>query len=107
MRYIKLETRPPTPNSPFPGTVNDATVLRQIAAWAPPGRGMLLDEMRLSMKILDALDGSLENRLVLEEAQWQMLCERLKIFPWSTADRRFIALADLIMQTQEVTLNGG
>lgn len=98
MKTIPLTKRPPTDSSPFPGTVDDAAIIKQIVATADPNIGMDLDGMRQAMKILDALDAvDGTGALALEDAQWELLCAKVRTFRWGIADPRFLDLADAIL----------
>ncbi len=101
MKTIPLTQRPPEDNSPFPGTVGDAAVIKQIISVADPQTGMGLDEMRRGIKILDAIDAAVAKgdtgALVLEDAQWEFLCAKVRAFRWGVADLRFVELADSIL----------
>lgn len=104
MRRIPLTTRPVVDGSPFPGTVIDSAIIKQVVTIADPQRGMDLEEMRQGLKVLDALDkvnGSGE--LVLEDAQWTFLCNRLQSFRWAVGDPRFLELADTVLRAPVAT----
>lgn len=104
MRKIPLTTRPVVEGSPFPGTVIDAAVIKTVITTPDPQRGMDLEDMRQGMKVLDALERvNGTNTLILENAQWETLCARVRTFKWGIADRRFLDLADAILSAEEFT----
>jgi hypothetical protein len=58
-----------------------------------PQRGIGLDEMRRSVRVLDALE-SADGTLDLEDADYDHLKEKLLAMPWGIVDRRILQLVD-------------
>ena len=77
-------------------TVDYRAVLRD-AVRRPlnPQAGMQIDEMRRSIRVLDALDAA-NGTLELEDADWDHLKEKVQAMPWAVADRRIIDLVDAV-----------
>lgn len=101
MRRIPLTIRLAKQGSPFPGSVIDAAVIKQIISIADPDRGMNLAEMRQGIKVLDALEAGSDTEFELENAEWEYLCAKIQTFRWAVADPRFVALVDTILQAEE------
>lgn len=64
--------------------------------------GTQVDEMRRDMRLLDALEASDGDRLDLEDADWNRLCEKIKAFPFAISDRELLALLDAVLQAPAV-----
>jgi hypothetical protein len=56
--------------------------------------GVTIDEMRKGIRILDALDATTDDILILEDADWQALKEKTEAFPWGMVDRRLLMFYD-------------
>lgn len=101
MRTLYITKTPATASSAFKGEVDDLAVLREVAAQPATEGGMDLQTMRKGLKVLDALDVSPDSKQVfLEEDIWEYLCICVQRFRWSVVDRRFIALADRVLQAR-------
>lgn len=60
--------------------------------------GASIDEMRKGIRVLDALDAT-ENDdiLMLEDADWEFLKTKIERMPWAMVDRRFVEFYDDVM----------
>lgn len=58
-----------------------------------PQKGIGIQEMRNSIKVLDALDAS-NGSVELEDSEYDLLKQKLDSMPWSYADRRILQLID-------------
>jgi hypothetical protein len=60
--------------------------------------GASIDEMRKSIRVLDALDATNgDDVLTLEDADWDFLKTKVERMPWAMVDRRFVEFYDDIM----------
>ena len=64
-----------------------------------PERGYTLEQMRRGVKILDRLDS--ESPLVLEEAEWAFLVDRIQNTQWRVATALVLAMVDKVLDAQE------
>lgn len=56
--------------------------------------GATIDEMRRSIRVLDRLDETDTGWLRLEDADWQILRDKVEAFPWGMVDRRLLQFYD-------------
>lgn len=63
--------------------------------------GATIDEMRKSIRVLDALDASQDGVLSLEDADWEFLKTKVERMPWTMVDRRFVTFHDEIMEATD------
>jgi hypothetical protein len=56
--------------------------------------GASIEEMRRSIRVLDALDGRIGNVLELEDADWEHLKTKVERMPWAMIDRRLVQFYD-------------
>lgn len=63
--------------------------------------GATIDEMRKSIRVLDALDASKDDVLSLEDADWEFLKQKVEKMPWAMVERRFVTFHDDIMQATD------
>jgi hypothetical protein len=90
VRSIPLKTLE-APNSP---TISYADVLVEVVRRPlNPQQGIQIDEMRKSIRLLDALDAA-NGTLELEDADYQFLKQKLDNMGWNIADRRIVQLID-------------
>jgi hypothetical protein len=61
-----------------------------------PQKGADIEEMRRSIRVLDALDAS-DGTLELEDADWQHLCQKVRAMQWAFVDRRIVQLIDSVL----------
>jgi hypothetical protein len=61
-----------------------------------PQGGIGLDEMRRSVRVLEALEHA-NGTLELEDADFDHLKEKLQRFQWGIADRRILQLVDDVL----------
>lgn len=59
--------------------------------------GANIDEMRRSIRLFDALDRA-NGTLELEDADWELLKQKVERMPWANVDRRFVQFYDDVMQ---------
>jgi len=68
-------------------------------------KGIDIEEMRRSVRVLDALDRS-DGTLELEDADWQHLRDKMVAMTWGIVDRRLIELYESVtLATDQVPLN--
>lgn len=58
-----------------------------------PQRGADIAEMRMSLRILDALEAA-DGTLELEDADYEHLKTKLLAMPWAVVDKRIVQLVD-------------
>jgi len=64
--------------------------------------GATIDEMRRSIRVLDALDAtSPSGVLELEDADWEFLKQKVEKMPWGIVDRRIVRFNDDIMEATD------
>jgi hypothetical protein len=74
--------------------------------------GATIDEMRRSIRVLDALEAASDGVLVLEDSDWQVLRDKVEVFPWGMVDRRLLAFYDDVvgasdaLRREDVLANG-
>jgi len=61
-----------------------------------PQQGLTIEEMRQSIRVLDALDAA-NGTLELEDADYAHLVAKTKAMTWAVADRRLIQLYDEVV----------
>ena len=83
MRYIELEKV---------GQWDTRSVLKQVMNASP--RGMLLDEMRKRIKIMDMLDEMARVSLDVEEDQFKLIVGAITNFPFGIAHKDLLAVID-------------
>jgi len=64
-------------------------------------KGATIDEMRKGIRVLDALDATQDDVLVLEDADWEFLKHKVEKMPWVMVDRRFVQFHDDITGATE------
>jgi hypothetical protein len=90
MKSIKLKTLP----DPRLGDIVYQDVLREVCRRPlDPQRGASIEEMRQSIRVLDALE-SANGTLELEDSDYAHLVEKLKAQPWNVVDKRLVTLFD-------------
>jgi hypothetical protein len=88
MRRIKLLELGPPPEISY-----DLVLREVIRRPLDPQKGADIAEVRLSIRVLDALDAA-NGTLELEEADYQHLKAKLAAMPWAVVDRRIVQLFD-------------
>lgn len=74
--------------------------------------GASIEEMRKGIRILDALDacpqtyGLQDEVLVLEDADWEFLKQKVEKFPWAGTDRRFLRFYDDVTGATDAVRDG-
>ena len=63
--------------------------------------GATIPEMRQSIRVLDALDRTEDEVLVLEDADWQHLKAKVEKMPWAMVDRRVLQFCDDIIDATD------
>jgi hypothetical protein len=67
--------------------------------------GATIDEMRKSIRILDALEVA-SDTLALEDADWEFLKRKVDAMPWAVVDRRIVRFHDDIVGASDESING-
>lgn len=79
-------------------TIHYRDVVEQvIRAPLNPQGGVGIDEMRQSIRVLDALDKA-DGTLQLEDADWNHLVAKTKAMQWAFADRRILTFIDDVLE---------
>lgn len=82
-------------------------VIRQVLR-SPANRqqGADIEEIRRSIHVLDALDHASDGELQLEDADWELLKEKLLAMRWGIVDERLLQFHDdIVMASDQVALN--
>ena len=87
MRYIELKKV---------GQWDTRSVLKQVMNASP--KGMLLDEMRKRIKIMDALDEMARLSLDVDEEQFKLITGALINFPFGVAHKDLLAVIDGVLE---------
>lgn len=88
MKHIELKVLGPEP------AISYRDVLVEVVRRpSNPQAGIGIEEMRNSIRVLDALDAS-NGTLELEDADYELLKSKLLSMPWSVADRRILTLIE-------------
>lgn len=66
-----------------------------------PQRGASIEEMRKSIRVLDALENS-NGVLELEDADWEHLKTKVTMMQWGVIDRRIVQFVDEVTSATEV-----
>ncbi|HYW86939.1 MAG TPA: hypothetical protein VFB50_04170 [Chloroflexota bacterium] len=87
----------------YDAAVVDYRTLVEAALRVPLDRqnGATIAEMRKSMRVLDALDCSENGILELEDADWQVLKDKVEKMPWAMVDRRILEFCDDVMEATD------
>lgn len=78
-------------------------VLVEVAKQPKGGVGngaITVEGMRRDIRLLDVLEPAI-GRVLLEEADWAHLCDKLRVFPFAATDRRLVQLCDLVLNAEE------
>jgi hypothetical protein len=88
-----------------PGDMEWAEIIRQVVRRPlDPQRGVDIDEMRKSIRVLDALEKS-NGVLELEDADWEFLKMKTLAMQWGVIDSRIVQYVDEVsMATEEPPL---
>jgi hypothetical protein len=90
LKHIPLRTLPDTRL----GDIVYQDVLREVCRRPlDPQKGASIEEMRQSIRVLDALDAA-NGTLELEDADFAHLKEKLERMPWNVVDKRIVTLID-------------
>src|SRR5262245_12714966 len=75
-----------------------ADIIRQVVR-APLNRqqGADIDEIRRSLRVLDAVDRATSDELELEDADWQVLKDKVVGMRWGVIDERLVQFHDDIV----------
>ncbi|HYW88805.1 MAG TPA: hypothetical protein VFB50_13610 [Chloroflexota bacterium] len=68
--------------------------------------GATIDEMRRSIRVLDALEAAEQDVLTLEDSDWQILKEKVEAFPWGMVDRRLLEFYDDVTSATDAVRQG-
>lgn len=100
MKAIRLRTVSPGPTD-LEGDLEWAEIVKQVIRKPlNPERGVEIEEMRKSIKILDILDKS-NGVLELEDADWEHLRDKTVKMQWGVIDSRIIKFVDEVMMATE------
>jgi hypothetical protein len=82
-----------------------AEILRQVVQRPlDPQRGVDIDEMRKSIRLLDIIDAS-NGVLELEDSDWEYLKSKTVAMQWAVIDRNIVKLVDeVVLATEEPAL---
>lgn len=75
--------------------IKASDLIRTIVQRTDAQSGISIDQMRKRMRILDALDGS-KGTMSLEDADYELLLDLLRRFPFGVADKEIVTIADAI-----------
>jgi hypothetical protein len=77
-----------------------AEVLREVIRRPlNPQQGATIEEIRQSVRVLDALDAA-NGTLELEDADYEHLKQKTLAMPWNVIDRRLVQLVDEVLSAQ-------
>lgn len=101
MRTIDLKTR-----GTVPRVVRDQDTLVEIAKWplGGPGKAVTVPDMRLDVVLMKAVE-SAGDVLVLEEAQWTRLCDKLNAYPFAFSNADTLAMIDDVLGAVETDVS--
>jgi hypothetical protein len=103
MKSITLRTVPSN-SSTMEGDLDWAEVIRQVIRRPmDPQTGVTIEEMRKSVRVLDALEKS-NGTLELEDADWEHLKEKTLKMPWGVIDSRILQFVDEVTMATEKPL---
>lgn len=86
MKYVQLQKI---------GNWDTRSVLKQVMNISP--RGLLLDEMRRRIKIMDLLDEMVRTEVPLDEDQFRLVSEALTTFHFNVASKDLLAVIDAVL----------
>jgi hypothetical protein len=99
-----------TPDDPLytPNLMTYRTLIEQVTR-VPMDRqsGASIDEMRRSIRVLDALEACHGEVLTLEDADWEHLRNKVERMPWATIDRRILRFIDDVVNASELVPQNG
>jgi hypothetical protein len=76
--------------------IRSAEILRNVVRQPLDRReGITIDEMRKSLRVLDAIDAA-NGTLELEDADWQLLHDKMVAMTWGVVDKRLVELYDAV-----------
>lgn len=64
-------------------------------------QGMNLTQMRIRIRILDALDAAGDGDILLEDSDFTVMTEAINAMPWALADRNLLAVIDGILNAKK------
>jgi len=104
VKSIRLRSLPPGPTS-LEGDIEWAEVIRQVIRRPlDPQKGVEIDEMRKSIRVLDALAKS-NGVLELEDADWEHLRLKTMTMQWGLIDGRIVEFVDEVCNATEKPLD--
>ena len=96
MKSLVLRSLPDT--RPEGATIDYRDVVQQvIRAPLKPEAGVGIEEMRQSIRVLDALDKA-NGTLELEDADWNHLVAKTRAMQWAFVDRRILTFIDDVLE---------
>jgi len=100
VKAIRLRTVQSGP-SDVEGELEWAEIIRQVIRKpADPTKGIEIDEMRKSIRVLDAL-GKSNGVLELEDADWEHLKVKTLAMQWGIVDGRIVRFVDEVLEATE------
>lgn len=100
MKAIRLRTVPQGPTD-LEGDLEWADVIKQVIRRpADPQKGVEIEEMRKSIRVLDALEKS-NGVLELEDADWEHLRSKVQAMQWAVIDSRIVQFTDEVFMATE------
>ena len=88
MKRIQLMVIPGDPPLDY-----KATLVEVVSRPLNPAAGASIDEVRQSIRVLDALEVA-NGTLELEDADYRHMLDKLKAQPWGKIDRRVVQFVD-------------
>jgi hypothetical protein len=82
-----------------------ARMIDTILRWAPPQKGLTLDEVTKAMEALAPVTAALEHdetQVVLTDDQWATLCSKLSEFPFGIASSAIVDFGQMIRKAPEL-----
>jgi hypothetical protein len=94
---------PPGPTT-VEGDLEWAEIIRQVMRRPKdPSKGVDIEEMRKSIRVLDALEKS-NGVLELEDADWDSLREKTQTMQWGVIDSRIVQFVDDVFNATDKPL---
>ena len=92
MRSIKLK---------MDDAFNERAQLRAAVAGAPE-RGYTIEDVRNALKVIERIDAMSDDTLLLEDSNWEFLCEQIRAKRWLVATAEVLAMIDKVLGARQV-----
>jgi hypothetical protein len=107
-RKIELRTGVLIANGPngAPVTFAWGEMMSTVLRHAPPGQGVVLDQVLRATKALEPITRAIEDQadcVTLTEEQWRTLCQHLETFPFAVADPAIAEFGLAVRDAPEIT----